>query len=106
MSKLKGDERLKRTRNAVDLLGDFSSGLRGNEVRHERFYKYTPFPAFIPYFASKKKVKFVCGGNRSGKTLAGIIESIMVYTGIVPEALQSIYPHTSLIRQWIPNPLT
>lgn len=42
---------------------------------------------------SPKKTKVFCGANRSGKTLTGVFEAIMVYTGIIPPSLQGVYPY-------------
>ncbi len=66
------------------------------DERFNRFYNYEPIPVLMQedgFFRDKRKTKAICGANKASKTWAGIIESIMIYTGIIPKALQGVYPH-------------
>lgn len=62
------------------------------DSRFQRFFNYKPLPALMEWWASTKKVNAIAGANRSGKSTSGIVKAIMVYTGIIPDALQGVYP--------------
>lgn len=66
------------------------------DERFDRFYNYQPLPVLIQedgFWRSKKRTKAIIGANQAGKTMSGLVEAIMIFTGIVPKALQGIYPH-------------
>lgn len=58
---------------------------------------YVPHGKQKSFHRAKEKIRFVCGGNRSGKTESGTLESIFHSTGIYPEW----YPEEQRLK--IPN---
>lgn len=45
---------------------------------------YIPHPKQLQFHQSDKKIRFLCGGNQSGKTEGGAAEDVMHATGIYP----------------------
>lgn len=55
---------------------------------------YVPHQKQLLFHLSEKKIRFLCGGNQSGKTEAGAAEDVMHATGLYP----SWYPETGRFR--------
>lgn len=46
---------------------------------------YQPHPKQLQFHTSDKKIRLLCGGNRSGKTEAGTLEAVFHATGLYPD---------------------
>jgi hypothetical protein len=64
-----------------------------DDERFRRFWEYEPIPTMLEWWSSLKHTKALVGANRSGKTTGSIVEDVMWYTGMIPPALQDLYPH-------------
>lgn len=56
-----------------------------NSVKDKSPLDYTPHEKQLLFHKSEANIRFLSGGNRSGKTTAGVIEDIMHLTGIYPD---------------------
>jgi len=91
-----GDRAKVAPRSFGQLLQTYARELSVPDERFNRFYEYEPIPLLMQdggFFRDKRRIKAICGANKASKTWAGVIEAVMVYTGIVPRALRGVYPH-------------
>ena len=72
---------------------EFAKDINRPDLRFHQFWNYKPIPALMPWFASPRKTKAIIGSPKSSKTWAAVWEAIMVYTGMIPPAMQGVYPH-------------
>lgn len=68
---------------AVDELMELLEGIAEDE-RHSAWERYEPMPSQLKFHKSLARVRLYCGGNRAGKTTAGMIEAIWYMMGRHP----------------------
>jgi len=111
--KKKGDLKIKPVADISRIIDEMANGLEEQPPRLKAFWNYKPLelymgrPSFTTvaedgFFRTKKKIKAIVGGNRSVKTYTAIFELLMIYTGIVPPALQGIYPWEQTLKDCLP----
>ena len=66
-----------------DLVGQLASGLR-QQARNTNIYGYVPHAKQNKFHVSMAHMRLYIGGNRAGKTTAGVIEDIWWATGTHP----------------------
>ena len=93
MPKAKGNIKANRPPTMAELTAGLAESVKKKDPRYEFFYKYAFPPAAIPFFKSPKKTKVLAGANRSRKSSYALVESVMIYTGIIPEELKGVYAH-------------
>ena len=94
MSKNRGDVKNSRVQSLGEMAQEFVTDLGKKDVRYNRFMNYVPIPKLMEpgeFFSSKKPILAVWGANRSTKTTAAAYMAVMIYTGIVPPAMQGVY---------------
>lgn len=95
--KKKGDIQKAAPRSFGQIIQTGVKDLKIQDERFQRFYNYVPLPALVAedgfWREKRRRIKAIVGGNRSGKSTSGVHESVMIYTGIIPKALQGVYPH-------------
>lgn len=67
----------------LDFAEMFQQGLN-NAPQRPTVYNYKPHDKQILFHSSKKKIRQLLGGNRSGKTVGGIVEDIYHMRGVHP----------------------
>ncbi|TSA57496.1 hypothetical protein D4R42_01445 [bacterium] len=96
MPKQQGAMKANRPLSIGELANDLARNIQKKDPRYDFFYNY-PFPpvAVAPgnFFTDGRKTKALFGGNRSRKTTYGLIEAVMVFTGIIPKELKGVYAH-------------
>ena len=81
-------------RSPSEIIEELGSSLVSRkDARFQRFYDYEPFPVYVDWWKDKATTNVVVGGNKSGKTYQGILNDVMIFTGIVPPSLKELYPH-------------
>ena len=68
--------------------------LQAYDSRLECFLNFIPPPVYLRkdgYFRTRRKTKVIVGANKSFKTSTAIWEDVMIYTGMIPKALQGVY---------------
>lgn len=79
-------------RELEDLL-DASLRVNNEANRTEALLYYEPAnPMLIEAHKSMARIVGIFGGNRSGKSVTGAVETAILATGIVPKVLRDIYP--------------
>lgn len=94
--KKQGDKQKSVPLSLGQMSAKFARELAVPDERFNRFYDYIPLPALAQedgFWRDKRRTKALIAGNRSGKTTSACIEAVIVYTGIIPRALQGVYPH-------------
>lgn len=78
--------------HARDLLDEYEAALRANPL-----IGYEPHVKQVPFHTARTPVKCFLGGNRSGKTTAGILDDIIqgIDADAVPEPLRGF-------KRWVP----
>jgi hypothetical protein len=101
----------KRVIRSIGEIGqDMAQGIRKKDIRHNRFWNMEVFPIFVDggqgegFFSTKRKTAIAYGSNRSGKTVAGAHKAIMIYTGIIPPALQGLYAWEETLKNLTTGP--
>ena len=62
--KKKGDKAENSARSIHDISQDLALSIAKPDSRYDFFWNYTPIPAVMDFFASKKKVKAIIGANK------------------------------------------
>jgi len=96
VGKKKGDKQKDGPVSLSEMTREFVEGLKVKDERWERFYNYQPIPIYLReggFWRTDKRVKAIIGANRTHKTYQACLESVIVFTGIIPKALQGVYPH-------------
>jgi hypothetical protein len=82
-----------RTTETFDgLVSGMVTGLTAPDAYMQRLLGYRPFPVYEEFHSTDKLVKAIIGGNGSGKTMAAFVESLAVFTGIMPKSLEPLFP--------------
>ena len=78
----------------ADMITDMVNTLScAGDENFQRFWNYDPLHKTYDWWKSNRQTKALIGANKSGKTTSAIVESIAVFTGIIPPALADLYPH-------------
>src|SRR3989304_7856613 len=81
------------TVNQLEELLDASLRIHSEAHRTEALVWYEPAnPALLEAHNSLARIVGVFGGNRSGKSEFGAVETAVLATGIIPRALRATYP--------------
>jgi len=113
MKKL-GDQSVRPVASIDQVIDDMALSLEEQPPRLKAFWDYKPIPLYMGepsfstvaeegFFRTKKKIRALCAGNRSCKTYTALYELIMIYTGIIPPALQGIYPWEQSLKDCLPG---
>ena len=96
--KKRGDIQKQAAKSLGEVARSFANDIAVPGDRFGRFWNYEPIPIYTnphySFYATDKRVKAVIGANRTHKTYNMVWESVMVFCGMVPPAIQDIYPHT------------
>lgn len=76
-----------------EIAAQTATALKHKDVRYQAFMNYVPIPKLMDHFRTKKHIKGIFGGNQSTKTWAATFETIMIFTGIIPESMKGVYGH-------------
>lgn len=112
--KKKGDQRLKPVANIGQVIDDMVANLEKQPPRLKAFWDYKPIPLYLGepsdstvseegFLKTMKKIRALVAGNRSCKTWTAIYELIMIYTGIIPPAMQGVYPWEQNLKDCLPG---
>lgn len=112
--KKKGDMKHAPVANIGQVIDDMVLRLEKQPPRLKAFWEYQPVPLYMGepsystvseqgFLRTKKKVRALCAGNRSTKTWTALYELIMIYTGIIPPAMQGVYPWEQNLRDCLPG---
>ena len=112
--KKKGAMREKPVASIDQVIDDMALALEKQPPRLKAFWEYKPLDLYLGkpsfstvaeegFFRTKKKVRAIVGGNRGVKSFTGIYELIAIFTGIIPPALQGIYPWEQALKDCLPG---
>ena len=79
-----------------EIAGQLADDITRRDSRYDYFMNYEPAPIVMgpeSFFTDPRKTKALMGANRSRKTSYGLIEAVMIFTGMIPYKLRGVYAH-------------
>ena len=107
MPKARGDMKAGRPKSMGEIAQNFARSIGKQDDRYNRFWNYRPIDKFMKegeFFSTEKRIKAPFGANRSTKTTVCAFEAVMIYTGVIPPAVQGIYAQEAKLRALTSGP--